>query len=346
MPVKPSLTPQVKLHININNMMRKIFFICLAGVLFILNACSKKDPSNNNNNNNPPVITGMFASPQFTDAQIKIETIIYNKRPNFRNLQYTSEKTKDADMLKDELSLDLDLFVGPNAVTGSKLPLLVLIHGGGFVSGDKIAWYAEGLSYAKAGYVCASINYRLTKGGGNATPALRLMTIQHALEDAQNAIRYLKKNAGKINFDTTRIVVMGSSAGGALSLLNAVYYDSGLGTNDYFGFSSKTQGSISTGASLFNEDADLAPNAFTFDATDSPVLMFHAKEMDGADNNHTWTGNAVPTQQAINNSGNKCILIPQPNLSHTVSLGLRGDYWVNLQPFLWDRLRINELLSN
>jgi hypothetical protein len=83
----------------------------------------------------------------------------------------------------------------------------------------------------------------------------------------------------------------------------------------------------------------------SYDADDSPVLMFHAKEYDSGGNGYTWTANAIPTQQAILNSGNSCTLIPQPNMTHTVVLELGGDYWQYLKPFLWEHLRLAELIG-
>ena len=177
-----------------------------------------------------------------------------------------------------------------------------MIPGGGYSSGDKEAWRNEAYTYSKARYICASLNYRLTQSGGNQDSLLRLYAMQCALEDIQNAIRFLKKNANTYFIDITRIVVFGGSAGEGLSLANAVEYDAAVGTNDHPGFLSKTKGSVSTGASLINYGPASQLGLIKYDAFDSPVLMFHAKEYDSGSNGYNWTGNAVPTQQAINNS--------------------------------------------
>lgn len=64
------------------------------------------------------------------------------------------------------IDLDLDLyypkteFLGLDAC-GSR-PLLLYVHGGGFVGGDKITWENTGRYWASKGYIFASINYRLT----------------------------------------------------------------------------------------------------------------------------------------------------------------------------------------
>lgn len=292
---------------------------------------------------------GMYESEQFAEDQLKIETFEYSKRPNYQHLQYTSANTMKEDIVKDEFFLNLDLYTPPNATTSKKQPLLVLIHGGGFTGGDKTHWKKSAITFARAGYICASINYRLTKGGGsNEDRKMALMAISNALEDTQNAIRFLKKNAERFHIDTSRIVVFGGSAGGGLSLLNAVEYDAPKSTNDYPGYSSKTQGSISTGAALVSANADNTSerSLIKFDATDSPVLLFHAKEHDSGKSGRTWSGNAIPTQEAINNSGNKCTLVAQPDMTHVVRLYVGCDYWKDLKPFLWENLRIDELLKS
>lgn len=291
-------------------------------------------------------IGGLYERELFTEDQLKFETIEYSKRANYKHIQYSSAKKQAEDMVKDMLSLDFDIYTPPNATPSKKQPLMVMIHGGGFSGGSKLNWKTSAVSFAKAGYICATINYRLTKSGGSQSPQMRYMAIANALEDTQNAIRFLKKNADRFHIDTSRVVVFGGSAGGGLSLLNAVEYDASSGTNDYPGYSSKTQGSISTGASLFNNDPanKYEKSSIKFDATDSPVLMFHAKEHDSSKNGFTWSGNAVPTQEAINNSGNKCTLVAQPDMTHVVRLYIGCDYWKDLKPFLWENLRIDELL--
>lgn len=304
----------------------------------LLCACSKDDlPAPNTIPD-----TGMYVEMEFDASEITVhENIEYSQRPNYMNLQYTSDKTKATEIEQETLSLKLDV-LSPPKLTALQ-PLLVMIHGGGFTAGDKDAWNAEAITYARAGYVCATINYRLTKQGAEPPPELRQMAVEHALEDIQNAIRYLKMNANSIHVDTSRMVVFGGSAGGVLALLNAVEFDIAVGVNDFPAYSSKTKGSISTGASLINDDPGNQPDMVHYDSNDSPVLLFHAKEYDSGDNGFTWTENAVPTQNAINDSGNTCTLVAQPNMTHTVSLDLGGEYWEYLKPFLWEHLRLAEL---
>lgn len=309
--------------------------------IFTLSAfisCQKADDTTHT-----PNPAGLYESQIYLKSDIQLLEIPYTTRPNFQNLQYTSEKTKQSEISQSTLTAKMDIYLPPNASVNKKQPLLVLIHGGGYSGGDKQAWQNEAYTYSRAGYICASLNYRLTKNGGNQSPQLRLFAIQCAAEDIQNGIRFLKKNANTYFIDTTRIVVFGGSAGGGLSLINAVEYDAAIGANDHPGSSSKTNGSISTGATLINDDPANQLGTIHYDSFDSPVLLFHAKENDSS-TGATWTANVIPTQQAINNSGNSCTIVAQPNMTHTVVLELGGDYWQHLKPFLWEKLRISELL--
>lgn len=92
-------------------------------------------------------------------------------------------------------------------------PAMVMIHGGGWQSGDKThvgGFYAK--AYALAGFNVVAINYRLARLGEPSTqwPA--------QLQDAQLAVRWLRTNAVRFRIDSARIGAMGQSAGGTLAL--------------------------------------------------------------------------------------------------------------------------------
>mgnify|MGYP002789517775 CR=1 FL=1 len=283
----------------------------------------------------PPPETGLYVSTQFAENALTIRRDVqYSTRPNFRNNQYTSIKTKAQEMATPTLFLKMDIALPPNASATSKQPLIVFIHGGGFVTGDKDDMTVQAISYARAGYVVASINYRLTQNQTN--DSMRLLSRLHALEDAGNAIRFLKQNHASYFIDTNRILTLGSSAGGGLSLVNAIEADASTSAFDYTGASTKVNGAIATGATLSLDD--LSGVQLRYDMNDVPVLMFHANPLDGG-TGATWQ-DALTTQQRINQSGNSCTLHPQPNLSHTVSLDLGGLYWPQLKPFIWERLKL------
>jgi acetyl esterase/lipase len=104
----------------------------------------------------------------------------------------------------------------PKDLAAKARPALVIIHGGGWIEGDKssftsLEYWAPGniIDFAKRGFVAASINYRLS--GEAPFPA--------ALEDCKCAVRWLRAHAKDYNIDVKRIGAYGNSAGGHLALL-------------------------------------------------------------------------------------------------------------------------------
>jgi acetyl esterase/lipase len=100
----------------------------------------------------------------------------------------------------------LDLYV-PRGVTGPT-PVLMYIHGGGWVGGTKESSVLRILPYLEMGWAVANVEYRL--GAVARAPA--------AVEDGLCALRWVIRNAGQYNLDTSRIVTTGNSAGGHLAL--------------------------------------------------------------------------------------------------------------------------------
>jgi len=107
--------------------------------------------------------------------------------------------------------LDLAL---PEAKAGAPRPAIVFIHGGGWRSGDKrLGYFLQGaLDYAAKGYVCATINYRLTDEA--PFPA--------CVEDVRCAVRWLRAHASDYGLDPHRIGGYGNSAGAHLVCLLAL----------------------------------------------------------------------------------------------------------------------------
>ena len=101
----------------------------------------------------------------------------------------------------------VDIFV-PESVENP--PLVMFIHGGGWVNGSRKGngfWWL-----AKEGYAVASISYRLTDVASH--PA--------QIHDCKGAVRWLRASAGHYGYDASKIVVGGTSAGGHLAALLGV----------------------------------------------------------------------------------------------------------------------------
>ncbi|RKD91093.1 alpha/beta hydrolase [Mangrovibacterium diazotrophicum] len=120
--------------------------------------------------------------------------------------------------VRDNRILRMDVFI-PNCDPGKKRPLVMMIHGGGWRSGDKSHLVPLAQKLAMEGYVTASVEQRLSMEA--LYPA--------APQDLKEAIRYLKHNCDVYGIDTTRIAVLGASSGATMASLMAT-----TGTIDKF----------------------------------------------------------------------------------------------------------------
>uniref|UniRef100_UPI003217DD73 alpha/beta hydrolase n=1 Tax=uncultured Draconibacterium sp. TaxID=1573823 RepID=UPI003217DD73 len=91
-------------------------------------------------------------------------------------------------------------------------PLVIYIHGGGFIGGDKSRYYdsEDWVRFLEAGVSVASINYRFM----NEAP----YGILASMNDSKRCIQYIRHNAEKYNIDKNRIATSGGSAGAGTSL--------------------------------------------------------------------------------------------------------------------------------
>lgn len=191
----------------------------------------------------------------------------------------------------------LDIYLPANAK--GKLPLVIFIHGGGWLSNDK---YAD-IGYMKktvaeivsSGFALASIDYRFSTQA--VFPAQIL--------DCNRAVSYLYDNADKYGFDTKRFAVMGFSAGGHLASLLGLSKNNNVpdffmpGTNksfsikavvDFYGpaelilfpgaDNEKSPESILIGAApLVRPDLAKAASPVTYvDKNDPPFLIIHGEK--------------------------------------------------------------------
>ncbi len=103
----------------------------------------------------------------------------------------------------------MDIYL-PDSIK-TPVPVIVNIHGGAFLMGDKADENTLSLlePALKRGYAVVSINYRLS--GEARFPS--------QINDVKAAIRYVRANADKYHFNPNKIAVWGGSAGGHLSAL-------------------------------------------------------------------------------------------------------------------------------
>lgn len=250
----------------------------------------------------------------------------------------------DIEFLAPGRTEKLDLYRPEKRAAGVLSPAVVIIHGGGWVGGDKAAKreLITGTTLAKAGYVAISINYWL--GEKDRWPT--------NLQDCKNAVRWLRVNAERLQIDPERIGVIGGSAGGHLALMVAytagnkeidpeplypdvsdhvsacvnMYGISNLFTRQGTDKSGKPDGKIRTTTQLFPERAAAAPAKWKLA---SPVS--HVK----SDSPPTFTlhGTADTTvdrdqseelDRALKAAGAESTLIRVPGANHAWALKTAG----------------------
>lgn len=134
----------------------------------------------------------------------------------------------------------------------TKRPLMIWVHPGGFLAGDKSADDMVALcdSFARRGYVTASIGYRLGFNPVSSSSAER--AVYRGTQDLRAAIRYLFEFADVFDIDTNYLFVGGSSAG-AFSTLHMTYLDQDEAPSAvYGGFGSPDLGCLDCSGNTYN----------------------------------------------------------------------------------------------
>ena len=95
-----------------------------------------------------------------------------------------------------------------------RLPLVIFIHGGGWVRGSHCGYRPAAIALAKRGFATATVEYRVA--GEAMFPA--------AIYDVKAAIRWLRAHADQFHLDPERFGITGGSAGGNIAVLTAVTF--------------------------------------------------------------------------------------------------------------------------
>jgi acetyl esterase/lipase len=123
-------------------------------------------------------------------------------------------------------TLRMDIYE-PSGDVETARPLIVWAHGGSFIGGTRSDGDVVALSqaFAKRGYVCASIDYRLGMWPIDSTNAVK--AVVRAVQDMKAAVRFFykdKQTTDTYKIDTNTIIIGGSSAG-AITALHMAYLD-------------------------------------------------------------------------------------------------------------------------
>jgi pectinesterase len=222
-----------------------------------------------------------------------------------------------------EREVKLDLYL-PKRPAAGKIPCIVVIHGGGWRSGDKTRFAAQAAYLADNGFAAACIGYRLLPEVNFPAPVV----------DCKAAVRWVRANAEKYGIDPRRIGATGGSAGGHLAAMLATSHKvtelEGDGGNA--GVSSRIQAAVAmaTPADLTRNLgrqnleptlARLVSPVTHVDKDSAPTLLLHS-DADAT----------VPYQQSelllarLKEAGVKAELVKIPGAPHAF---WNGEMWFN-----------------
>ena len=218
-----------------------------------------------------------------------------------------------------DLLLDVYRPADSNDITGNAL---VLVHGGGFTSGDRTSgdMVDAGLYFAARGWVCFSIEYRLL---GNDPPGPLgdpfANTVHAAMVDTKRAIRWVREHAAQYGCATNRVAGLGHSAGAYCIIQMCITddedfpNDTGIGSPDQWpDHSAKLNAGVEVSGGLILGTSE-------FDSKDTPYMIWHS-DSDGE----------VPYGEAITNH-QQCVSNSIPHRFFTVNGVAHGPAtWVAL----------------
>lgn len=189
----------------------------------------------------------VLLSPAF--AQLRYTQTVFNKIDTLKNVEFAvadwlnspfsllSEYNIHTSELKTEVRpLYMDIF-SPRGDTLSKRPAILFAFSGGFIKGsrhhDDMLAFCD--SFAQRGYVTATMDYRIGMAADissifgiplniSVSEINITRSMYRAIQDSRAAVRFLKHNADNFGIDTTKIYLVGSSAGAFVALHN-LYMD-------------------------------------------------------------------------------------------------------------------------
>lgn len=184
-----------------------------------------------------------------TAQPFRYRDLLFDAGDTFKNVEYAQAEwlnnpieilsdynIHEGETITETRVLEMDIFV-PRNDTLTKRPAIIFSHSGAFLLGsrqndDMIAFCG---SFARRGYVTATIDYRLGMGadvarflgiivGLNVNEKNAQRAGYRAVQDGRAAIRFLKQNAEIYGIDSSKIFMVGSSAG-AIQALSVLYLD-------------------------------------------------------------------------------------------------------------------------
>jgi acetyl esterase/lipase len=192
---------------------------------------------------------------------------------DFQNISYGSSSRNK-----------LDIYLPENRTAAT--PVVLLIHGGSWVEGDKSSFTDLAKYWRDRGFAAATVNYRLTNTvEKNIHPA--------QVNDVEKAIQFIGSKSGEWKISGDKFALLGASAGGHLALLHSYKYDAGNKVKTVISMAGPTDLTQITNAGpaqtqvvqwLIGASLQAAPQAYAqaspvthVSATAKPTLLFHGK---------------------------------------------------------------------
>ncbi len=181
-------------------------------------------------------------------------TAIFDSVIKHANVQYGSAQVWNIPYNNTDLFMDI---YEPANDTVSNRPLMIWVHPGGFLLGDKEADDMVALcdSFARKGFVTASIGYRLGFNPLSASSAVR--AVYRGTQDTRAAIRFLKEFASTYGIDTNFTFLGGSSAGAFATLHTAYLTDNEAPSDIQGGFGYPALGCLDCSGNNYTHNMDL-----------------------------------------------------------------------------------------
>jgi len=233
--------------------------------------------------------------------------------PVFQNYDVTSNVTYRTTTTYTGATIDLKLDIyQPRGDTATKRPVMMWMHGGYWVGGNKGDMAAYASDSARRGYVGVSVQYRLRNSTSDFAAAA-----WDAYDDVAVAAQWLEAHAAEYRIDPDAIVAGGYSAG-AINALNLVFMppDRGPAT-------SPVDGAVSIAGMSF------AP----IRAGREPVIMFNGTN-DGLVPYSASQGNCNLSASL----GNVCELVTYQGAGHEIGGTQRADILARAHHFVMDHV--------
>jgi len=163
----------------------------------------------------PAVLLAMAASGAWAQTPYNAETTYRKLIRDYPFIRIAGDEAPASVQVRKDLvylqhpdsALALDLYLPKPGVKPA--PLVILVHGGGWASGDRAGMAPLAVRLAARGFAAATVSYRLS--GQARYPA--------AILDVKESVRWLRDNAAAFGFDAARVAISGASAGGQIASL-------------------------------------------------------------------------------------------------------------------------------